>query len=207
MNVRDNLSAFIEKIYLQCRGMGIIMCMPIAVNYVILPFTVFVLERNSDIYDSVTLVWNQLSLFIPLMSVWWVVLILEKNLNETGELFYLYEKTKWLDIIVYYVMYLLIMLPLCLYFMNRWPGEIDFYNYGELFAQSFFCVCLVFLLCFLTRSIVFSFVTILVFNLFIHGRLYFILQRFGAAGWISGGGYVMVGLFCLLLGVSFQKSK
>lgn len=207
MHVKNILSAYIEKIGFQYRGMGSVMLVPLAINYLMLPFTAFVLERSSDIYDSVTLVWNQLSLFVPLMATWWVILILEKSLNEAGELFHLYEKTKWLDVIVYYILYLLSVLPLCLHFMNKWPDDIYLSDYGEIFAQAFFSVCLVYLLCFLSRSIMISFVTVLIFSLFIHGRLYLILERFGATAWISGFGYVIVGILCLLLGVTYQKSK
>lgn len=196
-----------ERMYLQCRGIGIPMLIPLLANYIIFPLTVFLFAQSADYRGAEEYAWELSSLFIPIMSVWWIILVLEKSLEEQGELFYLYERAKWLDVLIYYIAYILFIIPICLNFMNRWPDEFYMEDFVSLFAQCFFSVCLTYLLCFMTKSVVVSFVTILAFTLYAEGRLYILFERFGMERWISGPGYFVVGIFCLLIGITFQKSK
>lgn len=207
MYITQRFMIRMERMYLQCRGIGIPMLAPLLANYIILPLSVFLFARSGDYQGAEEYAWRLSFLFLPIMSVWWVILVLEKSLEEQGELFYLYERAKWVDVLLYYFAYLLFISPLCLHFMARWPDDFYPEAIAMLFAQCFFSVCLVYLLCFMTKSVVVSFVTILAFTLYAEGRLYFLFERFGMANWISGPGYCVVGLFCLLIGITFQKSK
>lgn len=207
MSVKRRCFIRIERIYLQFRGIGIPMLIPLLVNYIILPLTLFILAKSGDYKGVEEYAWTLAFLFIPLMSVWWMVLVMEKCLDEQGELFYLYEQSKWIDVLLYYLLYLLLIFPLCQYFMNRWFDEFWPADIAALFAQCFFSVCLVYLLCYMTKSVVISFIAILAFTLYINGRLSLLLEQLGMSAWISAPGYSIVGFLCLLLGMTFQKSK
>lgn len=207
MSIKERCIIRAERIYLQSRGIGIPMLIPVFVNYVILPLTIFVLEKSGDYMKAEEYAWTLAFLLIPLMSVWWVVLIMEKCLEEHGELFYLYERKKWVDILCYYSLYCLMIYPLCQYFMNRWFDEFWLSDIAALLAQCFFSICLVYLLCVITKSVVISFATVLAFTLYINGRLFTILERFGLNNWISGPGYLVVGILCLLISITFQKPR
>ncbi len=183
------------------------MLIPVFVNYIILPLTIFALAKCGDYMEAEEYAWTLAFLLIPLMSVWWVVLTMEKCLEEQGELFYLYERKKWVDILCYYVLYSLMVCPLCQYFMNQWFDTFLPSDIAALLAQCFFSVCLVYLLCAVTKSVVISFITVLVFTLYINGRLFTILERFGLHKWVSGPGYLVVGMLCLLISITFQKPR
>lgn len=207
MSIKKRSLIRAERIYLQCRGIGAPMLIPILADYIILPLTIFVLAKYGDYKGAGEYALTLSCLIIPLMSVWWVVLVMEKSLEEQGELFYICERRKWVDVLVYYMLYILLSLPLCQFFMNKWFDDFWPEDIAALYAQCFFSVCLVYLLCYMTKSVVISFITILAFTLYINGRLALLLERFGMSNWISGPGYMVVGILCLLLGITFQKPK
>lgn len=207
MYIKQGFMNRIERIKLQCRGIGMPMLIPLFFNYVILPLSVFILASSGDYQGAEEYAWRLSFLFIPIMSVWWVILVMERSLEEQGELFYLYEQRKWVDVLLYCLAYFLLITPLCLFFMNQWPDEFYPEDFITLFTQCFFSVCLVYLLCMMTKSVVISFVTILAFTLYIDGRIYYILERYGVENWTSGGGYCIAGILCLLLGMTFQRPK
>lgn len=206
MFVKDALLNRLERIYMQWRGIGKIMFIPILANYIVMPCSIFLLSQKADQYDVADLAWNQVVLFIPLMSVWWIVLVLEKCINVNGEIFHLYESKKWLDVIFYFFLYMILSCPAAVFLMTQWEDEFDAAFFVEMAARCFFSVCLVYMLCYVTKSIVLSFVSILGFHLFIDGRLLTILERFRLENTISVMGYLVTGVLCFLIGVTYQKS-
>lgn len=207
MSIKERMITRAERIYLQFRGMGAPMFLPILADYIILPLTIYVLAKSGDYRGAGDYAYTLAFLLLPMMSVWWLILVMEKCLEEEGELFFLYERGKWVDVLWYYLTYLLLILPLCQYFMNRWFDTFWLSDIAALLAQCFFSVCLVYLLCFMTKSVVISFVTVLAFTLYINGRLFTILEQFGLYQWVSSSGYLVTGIVCLLLGITFQKPR
>ena len=195
----------IERMKMQCLGIGPLMLLPFLANYLFLPLSIYLLSLRASEDAVATFAWKELSIFFPLMSVWWILLLLERRMQEQGEIFFLYERTGWLDVLLYYVLYVLVFFPLCIWFMNQWSDMIWFYNYLDLLGEAFFLSCWVYLLCHMSGAIVAPFITVLVFSLFLDGRLYMYLERYGMDAWLSAGGYMVVGILCLLLGMTFQN--
>ena len=80
-----------ERIYLQCRGMGILFWIPLIGYYIIVPSAGWILGQNPledrEMLERVTEVSYR---FIPLLSTWWMFLVHKEYIEGDGkEILYL----------------------------------------------------------------------------------------------------------------------
>lgn len=201
-----------ERMLLQWKGMGIVKYVPFVVCYLLVPVTIYILTLYDDAHDyKADIAWGQIMLFYPIMSAWWITLVMEISTNSDGELFYLYEKNKWADALICYVAFLISVLPICLYMLNKWPDDIYPFDFVELFSQCFLSVGIVYLISCFLKSITISFTIMLVFNMFTHGRISDIVDNLSGdyiAQYIfTSIPFLVLGIICLLLGKSAQEWK
>jgi hypothetical protein len=164
-----------DRTALQWRGMGPLKYLPFLVCYVLVPVTIYILQSAGTTYHLLDTMWNQIALIYPIMAAWWTALCVEPVMGQEGELFGLYERNKWVDVLIYFVLYDIMIVPVCLWIMNRWPDYIYPEDFIGLFIQCFFSACLVYGIACLVRSVAVSFLAMLIFNLFLNGRISYIL--------------------------------
>lgn len=81
----------VERIYLQCRGMGILFWVPLIGYYIIVPSAGWILGQNPledrDLLERITEVSYRL---IPLLSTWWLFMVHKEYIEGDGkEILYL----------------------------------------------------------------------------------------------------------------------
>ena len=133
-----------DRTALQWRGMGPLKYLPFLVCYVLVPVTIYILQSAGTTYHLLDTMWNQIALIYPIMAAWWTALCVEPVMGQEGELFGLYERNKWVDVLIYFVLYDIMIVPVCLWIMNRWPDYIYPEDFIGLFIQCFFSACLVY---------------------------------------------------------------
>lgn len=197
-----------DRTALQWRGMGPLKYLPFLVCYVLVPVTIYILQSAGTTYHLLDTMWNQIALIYPIMAAWWTALCVEPVMGQEGELFGLYERNKWVDVLIYFVLYDIMIVPVCLWIMNRWPDYIYPEDFIGLFIQCFFSACLVYGIACLVRSVAVSFLAMLIFNLFQNGRISYILvdnldlqtgNIFGPAA------LILTGVIFLILGKEMQE--
>ena len=129
-----------DRTALQWRGMGPLKYLPFLVCYVL----IYILQSAGTTYHLLDTMWNQIALIYPIMAAWWTALCVEPVMGQEGELFGLYERNKWVDVLIYFVLYDIMIVPVCLWIMNRWPDYIYPEDFIGLFIQCFFSACLVY---------------------------------------------------------------
>lgn len=80
-----------ERIYLQCRGMGILFWIPLVGYYIVVPSAGWILGQNPledrDLLERITEVSYRL---IPLLSTWWLFMVHKEYIEGDGkEILYL----------------------------------------------------------------------------------------------------------------------
>ena len=130
-----------DRTALQWRGMGPLKYLPFLVCYVLVPVTIYILQSAGTTYHLLDTMWNQIALIYPIMAAWWTALCVEPVMGQEGELFGLYERNKWVDVLIYFVLYDIMIVPVCLWIMNRWPDYIYPEDFIGLFIQCFFSAC------------------------------------------------------------------
>ncbi len=201
-----------ERMLLQWKGMGIVKYVPFFVCYLLVPVTIYVLTLYNDANPyKAEIAWTQIMLFYPIISAWWITLVMEISTNEDGEVFYLYEKNQWADALICYAAFLVSILPVCLCLLNKWPDDIYPSDFAALFSQCFLSVGIVYLISCCLKSITVSFTVMMVFNMFIHGRISEIVDSLSdnyiAQHIFTAIPFLVLGIICLLLGKTAQEWK
>lgn len=204
MSIERKLKNRINRLFLQWKGIGKLMYLPFFVTYILLPLSVYAFGRISEEYDPESYFQELSLLFIPIMSVWWSVMILQEYVEGNGhELLWLHERGKVLDVLIYFILYFVTAYPIIAYSMNIWGIELDFYLF--LFSQSFFYLGVVYVLSFLAKSVVVAFIPIFAYNLYANDRISVILESLNATGIQSTGSYFMAGIICFILGITYHR--
>ena len=102
-----------DRTALQWRGMGPLKYLPFLVCYVLVPVTIYILQSAGTTYHLLDTMWNQIALIYPIMAAWWTALCVEPVMGQEGELFGLYERNKWVDVLIYFVLYDIMIVPVC----------------------------------------------------------------------------------------------
>lgn len=89
-----------DRTALQWRGMGPLKYLPFLVCYVLVPVTIYILQSAGTTYHLLDTMWNQIALIYPIMAAWWTALCVEPVMGQEGELFGLYERNKWVDVLI-----------------------------------------------------------------------------------------------------------
>lgn len=179
------------------------MYVPLAVNYILLPVTVYIMARSSMSHKISIAFVEQLYYFVPVMSVWWIMLILQEYVEGDGhEVLWVYNKNKICDVLAYTALYLISLLP----HLDIGVMYLDVYieNFTFLFAQCIFYSGVTFFLGMATRSVVPGFVFALAYTLYSSGRISEIMDAVNLRSLDSERGYLFSAAVCFVLGMTFS---
>lgn len=207
MFIKEKFMNRFDRTVLQLRGMGMVKYVPVLVCYILVPVTAYLLQRAGTDYDLIDTLWEQILIIYPVMAGWWIALSMEMVLCQEGEIFGLYERNKWMDTLIYYGLYIFMLLPVCAWMLNQWPEYTHLEEFLGLFMQCFLSCCLIYFVSCLVQSVAVSFVTILIFNLFLHGRVEYVLfdMEIKSELIFSPVTFLIAGVICLLIGKELQE--
>lgn len=206
MYVKRKLTLWLEKIYLQWKGLGKIKFLPFIVNYIVLPIFVLVCAGTSIIYDEGFYFAQHGGFFIPFMSVWWIIMVLQEYVEGTGsEVIRMYDRIKLPEVIVYFLFYLTSMLPLFTIANKCWSTNMD--EIILIVNQCVFYLGIVYFMIFTFNSILAAIIPILTYTLFSMSIIGDIIERFQINDFRNSLGYVVVGGILMILGIIERQRK
>ena len=126
MFTERRLGAWFEKIRLEWRGLGKTKYLPFIVNYIVLPLFVVVCANASYMNKEDYYFAENGSYFIPFMSVWWMILILQEYVEGIGsEVIRIYDKNKMPEMFFYFAIYILSIIPISVFAVKVWKVDVD----------------------------------------------------------------------------------
>ncbi|MCM1498309.1 MAG: hypothetical protein NC124_07550 [Clostridium sp.] len=104
----------VKGIYYQLKGISHFVWIPFLVLYILLPavhYAVYLPEKDMDaVYRNIL---NNAQYIIPLFSIWHILFVLYHLIEQPGsELLYVTETCKLQSIVLLYLLYMILMLPL-----------------------------------------------------------------------------------------------
>lgn len=206
MFTERRLGAWFEKIRLEWRGLGKTKYLPFIVNYIVLPLFVVVCANASYMNKEDYYFAENGSYFIPFMSVWWMVLILQEYVEGIGsEVIRIYDKNKMLEMFFYFAIYILSIIPISVFAVKIWKVDVD--TIEMFMAQSVFYFGLIIFMTFTFRSILAAVVSVLGYTLLSQSILDEIWEKFRLNDFRDVKGYIFVGVCLLILGIVEKRRK
>ncbi len=205
MSFEGALKNKMTRILIQWRGMKWLRYIPFLVNYFILPGTLYAFSKFVDNYELENYFVQLSFLFIPIMSIWWIVLILHEYTEGKGsEVLWIYEKGKLTDVLIFLAMYILSLIPFMLCAMN--VLMVDIALFGQMFAQSFFYAGTIYMLAFMFHSVTAAFIPVFAYNLYAYDRIYQLLEKANINSIQSSGYYLFIGIIFFGIGITYHKN-
>lgn len=203
MSFERTITNRLIRIKMQWKAMKRVKYLPFCTNYILLPVTLYLLSKQVG-NDRVELYFGQLScLFVPIMGVWWIVLLLHEYIEGNGaEILWVYERGKILDTLVFWGLYIISLLPGILYTFTLWLIEPSFYI--QIIAQSFFYAGALYMLSFLFKSVSAAFVPIFAYNLYADNRIYGLLEKANMKFIQTSSYYFLIGGIFLCIGITYH---
>lgn len=204
MSIEERLNNRYMHIMLQWKAMKPIKYVPFVTNYILLPITLYLLSKQVG-NDRVDLYFSQLTyLFVPIMSVWWILLILHEHIEGNGaEVLWIYEKGKLFDVLVFWGIYIISLIPGILYSFTLWLFDFSFYL--QIISQSFFYAGAIYMLSFIFKSISTAFIPIFAYNMYADNRIFNILEKVNLKQIQSSGYYFFAGIICFGIGITYHQ--
>lgn len=154
MRNRKNLTLHFQRIILMLKSTKALFFVPVVITNVFIPFLNFVSYRANGISDELYNNIIQFSqIFIPFLSVWWVVFILRDFIDSDGNEM-LYVNKKWsllLDFIAIFFVYIIDVIILYIFYIGFFPNMK--YELIKLLSICIFYFGLMFFASRLTNSI------------------------------------------------------
>lgn len=165
MGLNERLRRCALNVYYRIKGMGVFALVPLFVLYIIIPVTnysVFCYFQDMDmLYFNIITTCQYL---VPICSVWYVLFILYHFVEETGnEILYIFSKGKLIDLILPYLLFSVLLLPLFSVYTRIFP-ELWFF-YWKLCAINLAYLAFSYFAAFLVNSISISVIGILFYTI------------------------------------------
>lgn len=206
MFTERRLGAWFEKIRLEWRGLRKTKYLPFIVNYIVLPLFVVVCANASYMNKEDYYFAENGSYFIPFMSVWWMILILQEYVEGIGsEVIRIYDKNKMPEMFFYFAIYILSIIPISVFAVKVWKVDVD--TIEMFMAQSVFYFGLIIFMTFTFRSILAAVVSVLGYTLLSQSILDEIWEKFRLNDFRDVKGYIFVGVCLLILGIVEKRRK
>lgn len=153
--------------YFQLKGIGIFALIPLIGIYVLLPLSnwvVYLFYQDMDmLYTNIV---KECQLFLPMLSVWYLLFILEHLVEEPGhELLYVGGWNKLYQLLFPYAAFLLLMLPL--FFAYTYLFSKLWWLYIKLAVIQFLYLSVVYVLAFLSGKIIFCIMVVLCYGIYV----------------------------------------
>lgn len=204
MSIENKLDYWVDRIRIQWQGMGWWKYLPFLVIYIFLPINVWIYSRIDAVY-YIDYLEEQAVFFVPLMAIWWELLLLQQYIEGEGrELLWIERSSKLADCVFYLCMYFLCLGPLLIYLMN-YIEEGD-HILPALLSQSFLYSGCFYMVSLLTSSISMGFIIVFIYSLFSENRIAFLLDGVGFGGIQSPLVYTIAGVFLFIIGERYYRT-
>lgn len=166
MVLKRKIQIEILNTYYRLKGMGLFAVVPAIVMYIMIPISncaVFQYFRDMEmLYQNIILLCRNA---IPLFSIWYVIFILYHFVEEPGnEVLYISSKDKVKELIMPYLLYAILMLPLFFVYTRLFP-ELWFF-YLKLCAVNLMYMTFSYAVAFLVHSISVGVICILLYTVY-----------------------------------------
>lgn len=206
MFTERRLSRWFEKVKLEWRGLGKTKYLPFIVDYIILPIFVIVCAKASFINKEEYYFAENGAYFIPFMSVWWIILILQEYVEGVGsEVVRMYDKNKMPELFFYFVAYLISIIPLFVFSVKVWEADIE--TIEMFLAQGVFYFGMTVFMTFTFRTILAAVVPVLGYTLLSQSIFDEIWEKFMLNDFRNVKGYIFVGICLMILGIVEKRKK
>lgn len=203
MSFERKIGLWKERLIIEWRAMGRTKYLPFIVNYVLTPLGLLVYKRLKEEFYLEYLE-DQIVFFVPLVSVWWSLLIMQQYVEGDGrEILHIRGKGMAADVAAFYGIYIISLIPIFSYVMASMPRA--FIVIPVLLLKSFMFVGIFYMVSVLMGSVSYGFIIVFVLSLFMENRLGTVLRMFGLGLADSAAGYGLTGLICMAAGIFSEK--
>lgn len=167
MCFKRNLSKEIRNVRYQLKGIGGFILIPIVGLYILTPLSniiVYLAYQDMDLlYDNIL---KESQFFFPLLSVWYTFFILQHCIEEPGhDLLYIHNRNKLFNILLPFMIYLVMLIPLFIVYTNLFP--ILWWLYIKIAVICLFYQSVTYVLAFLCGKISLSIIAILLYTIYV----------------------------------------
>ena len=201
----------LEHIYLQLRGVGTLFFVPLIMLYLVVPFIIFIYAKTSTKSLDVIFV-NQCNFFIPILSTWWVFLVMKEYVEGDGnEVLYIENHSKLTEVVGLFVCYD-ILLVVFFTVASVFIGDVAFSLFLQMSVVSFFYCGLAYVFLYLFKSIAIAFLPMICYSLYCSDGLNATISFFNTSTfWTDPLKYmiemVIAGGVCFLCGNYLNKKS
>ncbi len=165
MRIKRNIARNLKNIYWQLKGIGIFNLAPVLGLYVLIPLAnlaAYGMGHDMD-YLYVNIV-KQCQIFCPILSVWYVIFVLEHCIEEPGnELLYIRHRNKLSELLLCYLAFQILLLPLFAVYTGMFPDL--WWLYLKLCVIQLLYLGLAYFTAFLCRKITISVLAVLCYSI------------------------------------------
>lgn len=167
MRVKEYWIKLLRNMYFQLKGIGIFVLVPPVGLYLLVPLSNWITYEFYKDMDMLYMnILKECQFFLPLLSVWYILFMLEHYAEEPGhELLYVGGWNKLCQLLLPYVGFLLLMLPLFIVYTLLFP-EL-WWLYLKLAIIQFLYLAAVYLLAFIAGKIVFCVMAVLCYTIYV----------------------------------------
>ena len=203
MSIEGKLDYWLSGLWIQWKGMVRLKYLPFIVNYIIIPVSLYIYWRMHVEYftDHIK---EQVFFFVPIMSVWWEILLLQQYVEGDGrELLWINNQNKLFDIIVYFILYIISLFPILKFVMEIM--EDGYEVIPLLLAQCFMYTGVVYMFCLIFSSVAMAFIPIFVYTLFADNRISLMLSYNAVGSFQTPMYYMEAGIIFIILGLIYKR--
>lgn len=167
MRIKRHIIKNLRNTYFQLKGAGLFVFVPIIIMYVFVPLTNYMcwqFYKDTDLlYLSVL---RELQFCFPISSVWNTFFLLEHYVEESGhDLLYIGKRNKFGGLLLVYVIFMIIMVPLFVVYTRIFPDL--WWLYLKLGIVSMFFLSMIYLAAFVSGKIVLSVISALSYTIYV----------------------------------------
>ncbi|MEE3392469.1 MAG: hypothetical protein VZR00_03130 [Lachnospiraceae bacterium] len=201
------ITGLFSKIKLLWKGCGLEKYLPLAATYIILPLIIIIMQRSNQSEWKSDAVIAVIKIFLPIISAWWSFLLLSM-IKELNELSGLLERTIAAEVLICTFAYFIVMTPFCLEILNIYADEWVSIYFPDIFAQCFLSNCIVYCIAETIGTPVSGYLAAVILNLFIDGRISYILRMMGIENFsLSALISFVTGIILLIIGMAGSRFK
>lgn len=208
MRIKKYLDKCIRGLYYQLKGIGMFALVPVFVLYILLPvMNIFAYHFQGSgnieqLYDNILRMGQY---FIPLMSVWWLLFVLEHYIEEPmHELLYLDYRVKLGEFLLLYFSFLVLMIPPFLIYTRIFP--VLWWLFLKLAIMNLFYFASAYGTSYFLGKIIPGVILVIFYTIYViaagrqEGALFMLSLLTGQELWQAMWGYLLAALLLLLLG-------
>lgn len=202
-----------EHFFLQLRGVGKWYFVPVVVLYILLPILIFAdyCTSRDAIKNIESTFATQCLFFMPVLSVWWVFLVMKEYIEGEGrEVLYLNGHSKLMEVVMLYIYYVIHLIPF-FWIASFFIPEIAIGLFFQMTLASFFYCGLGYLLLYLIKNIAIAFLPLMCYSMYGSSTGIKVAFLNHASYWVDPAKYAMeiviAGCICFLAGAYLNKKN